>query len=554
MTGARAFVIASLVVIATLAPRIVSAETRHYLIAIGNNEPPEGAHAADDGEAAALRYADDDAASMASFWRELGAETDLLTVFDADSRSRFPDLAGSAQPPTLMRLREVISRLRTRFTADLKDGNDPVLVLYFSGHGTAKAGEEPSLAMLDGPLTRKILYEEILAALPARYVHLIVDACHAEAVVRPRDSQAEVAPVASADLESYAARSTLRRFPHVGAVIATSAVAEAHEWDEYQRGVFTFQVLSALRGAADVNRDGLIEYSELSAFLGSANASVVDPRAKLAVVTRPPAVNPRAPIADLSRVRQRAAILTGVGPGLGHFYIEDERGNRLGEIRPETGFRYEMLLPSGEHLFLRTPTSEGSFTAAPGTRVAASSLELVPRSTRTRGAVESSLRNGLFNTAFGPTYYHGFIDARADLPPVDLRSEPLGAGPGVIDTPPQWSKVHWAGLTLMAAGVAGIAVGTGFGFEVRSKNEEIDHTCVSGTVCSPTDRVKYNNDVADAKSARERSIIGFAAGGAALVAGGAMFLFVRQQSTDHSLSVHPVLQPDSAGAAIGGSW
>ena len=542
--------------VATLIPRSAAAATRHYLIAIGNNERPDGGGRGPDDDVAVadLRYADDDAASMVSFWRELGAATELLTVFDADSQRRFPALARDAQPPTLARLRDVVASLGKRFVADRQAGDEPVLVFYYSGHGSVKAGEEPSLTMLDGPLTRKILYDEVLAALPARYVHLIIDACHAEAIVRPRDLQAEVAPVADTDVEAYAARNTLRRFPHVGAVVATSAMAEAHEWDEYQRGVFTFQVLSALRGAADVNRDGLIEYSELSAFLGSANASVVDPRAKLAVVARPPAVNPHAPIADLTGVRQRAAILTGVGPGLGRFFVEDDRGNRLGEIRPETGFRYEMILPSGEQLYLRTPTSEGSFRTEPGVKVAVSSLELVPRSIRSRGAVESSLRHGLFATPFGPTYYRGFVDARADLPAVDLRSEPLEAGPDLADTRTTWSTARWAGLTLVAAGVVGVAVGAGYGLAVMSKNDEIDHTCASATTCSTTDRAKYDSDVSNAKTDRERSIIGFAAGGAVLAAGSAMFLLARAHPNDGSVSLRPSVNPESLGAAIGGSW
>jgi hypothetical protein len=546
--------IAGLAVIAALVPRPAAASTRHYLVAIGNNERPEGSGRGEEDDVADLRYADDDAASVVAFWRELGAETDLLTVFDADSQRRFPDLAGAAQPPTLARLRKVVATLRKRFDADRQAGNDPVLVIYYSGHGSAKAGEDPSLTMLDGPLTRKVLYDEVLATLPARFVHLIIDACHAEAVVRPRDLQAEVAPVADSELEAYAARSTLRRFPHVGAVVATSTAAEAHEWDEYQRGVFTFQVLSALRGAADVNRDGLIEYSELSAFLGSANASVLDPRAKLSVVARPPAVNPRAPLADLSGLRQRAAILTGVGPGLGRFFIEDERGNRLGEIRPETGFRYEIFLPSGQQLYLRTPTSEGSFRTEPGLRVAVSTLALVPRSTRTRGAVESSLRHGLFATPFGPIYYRGFVDARADLPLVDLRSEPLEAGPDLAEGRPAWSTARWAGVSLMAAGIVGIAAGVGYGLELSSKNDEIDRTCVTGTVCSPADRMKYDGAVADAKSARDRSIIGFAAGGAALAAGTTLFIVAKPRRSDSSLSVRPSIGPAAAGAIIGGAW
>ncbi|HVZ72034.1 MAG TPA: caspase family protein [Polyangia bacterium] len=549
MTRAAALTLAA---IAALATREASAATRTYVVAIGNDERP--VESAND-DVSSLQYADDDAAAIVSFWRELGATTELLTVLDAASQRRFPSLAEVAQPPTLARLRAVVSTLGARFEADRRAGDEPSLVFFYSGHGSAGTGQEPSLAMLDGGLTRKILYDEILAVLPARYVHLIIDACHAEAIVRPRDAQAEVVPVDEADLAAYAARNTLRRFPQVGAVMATSAVAEAHEWDEYQRGVFTFQVLSALRGAADVNGDGAIEYSELSAFLGSANASVVDPRAKLAVIVRPPDLNRHAAIADLSGARGRAAILTGIGPEVGRFFVEDERGNRLGEIRAEAGYRYELLLPSGERLYMRAPTSEGSFEATPGTRVAVGSVVLAPRATRSRGAVESSLRRGLFATPFGPAYYRGFVDARADLPSVDLsRSAPLEAGPDLTPQPSTRAAARWSALALALVGAAGLAVGTAYGLEVMSKNDDIDSTCVTGTTCSSTDRARYDKDIADAKTARKLSIVGFAAGSAALVAGGALFWWARPRASDGGLSLGATVGPATLGATMGGTW
>src|SRR4029453_685441 len=131
-----------------------------------------------------------------------------------------------------------------------------------------------------------MLYQRLLGELRARYVHLLVDACHAEAVVRPRDAQAEVVKVSQGELVDYLAGTTLARFPHVGAIIASSANTQAHEWDAYRGGVFTHEVLSGLRGAADVNGDRLVEYSELAAFLSAANGAVMDARARLDTVVR----------------------------------------------------------------------------------------------------------------------------------------------------------------------------------------------------------------------------------------------------------------------------
>jgi hypothetical protein len=435
--------------------RAANAETRHYVLAIGNNQAPATAGDAKDDELSTLHYADDDAASVVAFGRELGAETSLLTVLDSDSERRFPGMAREARPPTLAELRRVAGIYKKRFEADLSEGNEPELIFYYSGHGVLRAGAAPSLSMLDGPLTRAVLYDEILSALPARYVHVIVDACHAEAVIRPRDAQAEVAELTDDELHDYAARSTLRRFPNVGAVVATAAAAEAHEWDVYQRGIFTYQVLSALRGAADVNGDGLVEYSELFAFLGSANAGVADPRARLSVVVRPPAVNLRAPIADLSAMRHRSAALTGVGPGVGRFFVEDEQGNRLGEMLPEPGFHFQLLVPSGKLLYVRTASSEGSVRLEPGDRLMLSSLALRSGGYRARGAAEMSLRRGLFATPFGPTYYRGFVDARPEIAAVQVD----GAGSLVESTIDRGrTSARTAGIALLAG--SGVLAGT----------------------------------------------------------------------------------------------
>jgi hypothetical protein len=541
----------------TGAARRAVAEQRHYVIAIGNNEPPVGSGDNRQGRPL-LHYADDDAAAMASFGVESGAHTDLLTVLDAESQRRFPALASSALPPTLAQLRRVVASLRQRFEADTRQGNEPVLVFFYSGHGVVTTNAPPALAMLDGPLTRAVLYDEVLAALPARYVHLIVDACHAEAIVRPRDAQAEVSSASDADLENYAAQNTLRRFPNVGAIVATATDAEAHEWDQFQRGIFSHQILSGLRGAADINRDGLVEYSELHAFIASANAQVVDPRARLAVIVHPPAVNPRAPIADLSPMARHAAILTGVGPGFGRFYVEDERGNRVAEMLPEGGFRFRLFVPSGAPLCFRTADAEEWFRLEAGQQRQIDTFR--PRATmaRARGAVEASLRQGLFATPFGPTYYRGFVDARPELAAVPT-ARPDAAVTIARDAPPpapERARGRIPTLAWIAGGtaVAGIAVGVGFGLHVLSKNDEIDRTCVPSGPCPAEDRQRYDAAVSDAKEARLISIAGFGLAGAALIGGSVLWWQGSHGATTGALTMTPMIGADSAGAALGGRW
>lgn len=394
------------------------AEVRTYILAIGNNQLPSDIDA--DGEVLRrLRYADDDAGAFLSLARELGYHGTLLTVLDADSQRRFPELVRAAQLPTLAELRRSLVWHRNRFEADRRAGHEPVLLFFFSGHGTASGDTDPALAMLDGSLTQEVLYNEVLSVLPARFVHLIVDACHAEAVVRPRDAQAPIANIHEADRRIYAAHSTLSRFPHVGALMASASTTQTHEWEAYRQGVFTHEVLSGLRGAADVNGDGRIEYSEIFAFLGAANGNVTDPRARLVVVAKPPAMDRRAALVDLKTVR-RPRLLVGNASVLGSFHVEDDRGNRLADMRAEPGLGVKLVFPSDRTLYLRTRYGEAEIRSGDGAPVVLDRMILRPLSLVSRGALDTALRRGLFATAFGPTYYRGFVDGREEILPVPV--------------------------------------------------------------------------------------------------------------------------------------
>jgi hypothetical protein len=98
-----------------------------------------------------------------------------------------------------------------------------------------------------------------------------------------------------------------------------------------------------------------------------------------------------------------------MAPPLGAFYIEDVRGVRLVDLRAESDFAVEFLLPAST-LFLRTVDREAEFVLTPGETITFDRLALRPLSERARGAIDSSLRKGLFATRFGPSYYSGFTD------------------------------------------------------------------------------------------------------------------------------------------------
>jgi len=386
-----------------------------YVLAIGNNAPPVDHK----GESLApLRYADDDAASVYEWATTFAAESKLLSVLDLETQRRYPKLAAVSVPPTLVSLRASIQYFHAAVEAAHARGDSVTFIFFMSSHGSLANRTTPaSLALLDGDLTQDLLYNEILAQLPADHVHLLVDACHAESVIRPRggDLSAQVVDISPEDTRRWLESNTLARFPNVGAMIATASDEEAHEWSTYQGGIFTHQLLSGLRGAADVNGDKRVEYSEMHAFLGAANLAIDDARARLKVLTRAPPSDLRFPLVDLSQARNIGWI-TDLSSTFARFYVEDSRGVRYVDANVEAGVSMRLALPAGQTYYLHTASDEASFLIESGRVVSARSLTLTPSTLATRDATVSTMARGLFATPFGPAYYRGFVDNSGEIP------------------------------------------------------------------------------------------------------------------------------------------
>src|SRR5205814_3428861 len=122
-------------------------------------------------------------------------------------------------------------------------------------------------------------------------------------------------------------------------------------------------------------------------------------------VVKPPVANPRAPVLDLNGAKGFARLKGRPAP-LGAFFVEDAGGARLVDLRAESGFAVEVLLPP-TRLFLRNGAREVELRLVPEQTVAFESLILTPAGARARGAIDSSLHSGLFATRFGPSYYSG---------------------------------------------------------------------------------------------------------------------------------------------------
>ena len=449
-------------------PARAHAERLTYTLAIGNNAPPSA-----EKSLAPLRYADDDAIRYMELFGRLPGKAWLLAKLDAHSARRHPDWAKKALPPTLAKLRELVSVIAAQVTRDRARGARPVVFLTFSGHGAKTEQGDYYLALGDGELTRAVLYDQVLEPLKQAEVHLIIDSCHAGGVVGVRgafDHELEAKPIEldAADKDALLSRYSLARFPNVGVLIATTQGQEAHEWSRIEAGVFTYEVSSALLGAADVNGDLRIEYGEIAAFVSAANQSIPNPDAVPELLARAPrGTGDAGVLLDLTQL-ERTLLLTGNPARLGKFYIELSDGQRWLEAHLPAHGRVALALPLQSGSFLRTVDSEAEIPTSATRVVRFDALRLTPLSVASRGSIERALREKLFAEPFSVDYYQRFARTSA-LPGVDLRAAPrpvpsyaAAALEVTSDRPRRRSAAPAIALGVTAAAAAGTALVTGY--------------------------------------------------------------------------------------------
>lgn len=380
-----------------------------YALIIANNQ-------SNDPKQANLKFADDDGARYFTVLKPMAEQVRLLSVLDDDTQRRFPGLAAQTRPPSRKELREALSQLNAQMKQARAEGKQPVFFFVFTGHGQRGDAGEGSIALLGEQFTRTQLFEEVLTPLQASTTHLIIDACDSYFFVNQRGGL----PVAASQrvaVAQFLEERSLDRFPDVGVVLSTSSQQESHEWAAINAGVFSHEVISALLGAADVNADGKIEYSELRAFVAAANQQVDDPRGKVDMFARPPARDRSAPLAELTAPSSNAFLLLPAGVE-GHHWVEDSHGVRLADFNKEPARALLLALPPGETYFVRTAASEARLERPrAGKLVDVAQLAWAPSSTATRGgSLDQSFREHLFGSPYGPTFYGGFVASSGEVP------------------------------------------------------------------------------------------------------------------------------------------
>ena len=194
-----------------------------------------------------LRYAVNDAVAI----------TNLLTdqwIGDFEQKKVKLLTDTSPQKPTRENILTALNAIEK-----VASDKDSVLI-SFSGHGIEADGETyllPSNAKLELLSDTGISIDRFMRPMQksrAGVQILFFDACHSGVDLRSKAPSGQMG------------KNTLRRIYQNAkgqAILSSCGInQQSYEWPDKQHGVFTFYLLEALKGAADLNQDGLISVTE----------------------------------------------------------------------------------------------------------------------------------------------------------------------------------------------------------------------------------------------------------------------------------------------------
>jgi hypothetical protein len=346
-TGVRCCSVVS-VIVATLAfaELPAAAETIRLALVVGVNEGRSGS--------ARLRFAERDAERFAAVLAEVGqVPADGIVLL---------------RSPRVADLRAALDRVEAVARARRGAGDKVVILFYYSGHADGINFEFGSelvpFAEIRGRLERSSA--DIRVAF--------VDSCKAGGLTESKG----IAPGPSFDLV------VTDRLDVAGAAFVTSASANesAQESAELGSSYFTHYLISALRGAGDVDEDGRVTLAEAYQY---AYVKTVADTARTIAGTQHPSYAYRItgrgdlPLADLRGAR--AVLVFPPGVRGDYLIIEAKRGEVLAEVFKEATDRRRVAVPSGAYLVGRREKGRflaGRFEARSGSEVIVDEANLRP--------------------------------------------------------------------------------------------------------------------------------------------------------------------------------
>ena len=408
-----------------------------FAIVIGNNQ-------AESERTPSLRYADDDAVATHQLLVEAGVDSWLLARLDADSQRLHPGIT-PAGPPRGADLDRALATLSQRMRERTAHGDAVELLFFYSGHGDVDQGEG-YVVLEDTRLTRTRLHA-LLVRSPATRNHVIIDACKSYFLAFDRGPGGR--------RESYAGAFALETVPaqlaNTGFVLSTSSGRDSHEWERFQAGILSHEVRSALRGAADADRDGRVTYGELGAFLASANQEISNPRYRPEFTVRPPGRNLRQEVLRWGATAPAAIRIEA--PTIGHVYVETARGQRLLDAHPSAKQALLLHVPAGRPLFVRRHDESAEQVVVEPDIATITALTPARPAIAARGALHLAFEQ-LFAAPFGTMD----VDAYQRRYPFDELGAPTGTAPAPASAPPH-NRRRWLGLASGAVAIAGGVAG-----------------------------------------------------------------------------------------------
>jgi hypothetical protein len=404
-----------------------------------------------------LRYADDDGAKYFEVFSMLApaGNVHLLSELDRDTRGLFPRLADLAKPPTTKGVVAAAADIARRSKAALDAGRSVEVYFVFAGHGDVDRGTG-FLELADGSFTAGDVDKHILAGIPATRTHVILDSCNSFFVINARKPGGRRFATPNDLTEAFA-----KKLPHVGVFLSTSAEQEVYEWSELQSGIFSHAVRSGLLGAADVDNDGTVSYSELHAFVTIASAKVKNPQYRPQVFARGPAGKNEVSLVSLDKVD---AVSVTVGPKQTRLTVRDRDQLPWIDAHVEKGATIRMRIPhhavdGGAIEELGADLSVTSRWTLPAERAPTTLASLTGAEQLSEARGPQNLLRMLFEEPFGPGAYgrldeylvpqQGFGVSQDDVERMDLL---LGA---VADQQRSLRLTTGLGLYTLAAAYGG---------------------------------------------------------------------------------------------------
>ena len=393
------------------------ADNRQFAVIVANSTSL-------DEKVAALEFADDDAARYAELFDGIATRVELLTVLDPDLQRLHPRLTRRAKKPDRATLLTTLETVFRDIRAAVDEGHSVAFYFILIGHGEVGQDGEGYVSLLDAPLTRSDLYEHVIRRSPATFNHVIVDACNSYFIINRRGEGSDQGPSRADSVRRYLGEQELSAYPNTGVLVSTSGAKESHEWAGYRAGVFSHELRSALSGAADANGDGLIEYSEVHAFVSAANSTVDDPRARVEMFVAPPRLDLSAPLVNLQTARFQHWLSVPKGRAL-RFFIEDDRGLRYADVHSDgDAATYVALVPRG-HYYVRSVDrrSELKLELRDGGPFILNVGPMSKAAIAARGAIDDAFQHHLFEAPFGRNFQKGHAAAHS-YPPLAMPAEP----------------------------------------------------------------------------------------------------------------------------------